>query len=150
MAESDDEYWLRVAIEESRKCPPADGAFSVGAVVVRDGVELARGYSRETDPAVHAEEAALARLAGTDLAGATVYSSLEPCSARRSRPLTCTQLIIASRASRVVFAWREPAVFVDCHGAEELAAAGVEVVELPALAGAVREVNRHLLSAREP
>src|SRR2546430_10850930 len=98
MAESDDEYWLRVAVEESRKCPPADGAFSVGAVVVRDGVELARGYSRETDPAVHAEEAALARLAGTDLAGATVYSSLEPCGERGSRPRTCTQLIIASGA----------------------------------------------------
>jgi pyrimidine deaminase RibD-like protein len=155
MAESDDEYWLRVAIEESRKCPPAEGAFSVGAVVVRDGVELARGYSRETDPAVHAEEAALAKLAGTDpastdLAGATVYSSLEPCSKRRSRPRTCAQLIIGSGARRVVFAWREPTVFVDGHGAEELASAGVEVVELPALAGAVQEVNAHLLSAREP
>jgi pyrimidine deaminase RibD-like protein len=145
MREHGDGYWLGVAVEEGRKCPPADGAFSVGAVVVRDGVELARGHSRETDPTVHAEEAALARLAGTDLAGATVYSSLEPCSARRSRPRTCSQLIIDSGARRVVFAWREPAVFVDCHGAEELAAAGVEVLELPALAGAVREVNAHLL-----
>jgi diaminohydroxyphosphoribosylaminopyrimidine deaminase/5-amino-6-(5-phosphoribosylamino)uracil reductase len=146
MAGSADEHWLRVAVEEGRKAPPAGGAFSVGAVVVRDGVELARGYSRETDATVHAEEAALAKLAGTDLTGATVYSSLEPCSVRRSRPRTCSQLIIASGARRVVFAWREPAVFVDCHGAEELAAAGLEVVELPALADAVREVNRHLLA----
>jgi pyrimidine deaminase RibD-like protein len=140
-----DEYWLREAIEESRRCPPADGAFSVGAVVVRDGVALARGRSRETDPRGHAEEVALARLAGQDLTGATVYSSLEPCSRRRSRPRTCTQLIIAAGATRVVFAWREPAVFVDCHGAEELAAAGVEVVELPELAPAVQEINAHLL-----
>lgn len=152
MADHGDGYWLRAAVEEGRKCAPAAGAFSVGAVVVRDGVELARGHSRETDPTAHAEEVALAKLAGTDLTGATVYSSLEPCSARRSRPRTCTQLIIASGARRVVFAWREPAVFVDCHGAEQLTAAGVEVVELPALADAVRDVNRHLLdtSTRPP
>jgi pyrimidine deaminase RibD-like protein len=46
----------------------------------------------------------------------------------------------------VVFAWREPSIFVDCEGAELLRAAGVEVVEVPDLAGEVREVNRHLLA----
>ncbi|GAA4211119.1 dCMP deaminase [Actinocatenispora rupis] len=139
-----DRYWLRVAVEEARHCPPSTGAFSVGAVVVAaDGTELARGYSREVDEHVHAEESALAKLGGS-APGATVYSSLEPCSRRRSRPRTCTQLIVASGAARVVFAWREPALFVDCHGAEELAAAGLTVVELPELAPLVREVNAHL------
>jgi hypothetical protein len=46
----------------------------------------------------------------------------------------------------VVFALREPSVFVDCRGAEELAEAGVTVVELPELAGQVRDVNAHLIS----
>nr|MDT0666433.1 dCMP deaminase [Micromonospora sp. DSM 115978] len=82
------------------------------------------------------------------LTGVTIYSSLEPCSARASRPRTCTELILAAGIRRVVFAWREPAVFVDCHGAELLAAGGVEVVELPELAAVVRTVNAHLLDGR--
>jgi hypothetical protein len=42
-----DRYWLRVCIEESRKCPPSDTAFPVGAVIVdAEGQEIARGYSR--------------------------------------------------------------------------------------------------------
>jgi pyrimidine deaminase RibD-like protein len=145
---ADDRYWLGLAVEESRRCPPSDTAFSVGALVVTaDGVELARGHSREADPHVHAEEMALAKLVGDDrLPGSTVYSSLEPCSRRKSRLRTCTELIIAAGVRRVVFAWREPMIFVDCHGAEELAAAGVTVVELPELAPAVRAVNAHLLT----
>lgn len=140
-----DRYWLGVAVAEARRCPPSDTAFSVGAVVVGpDGAELARGYSREGDEHVHAEESALAKLGGS-APGATVYSSLEPCSRRKSRPRPCAELIVAAGAARVVFAWREPAVFVDCHGAEELAAAGLAVVELPELAPLVREVNAHLL-----
>ncbi|HVT67559.1 MAG TPA: dCMP deaminase, partial [Trebonia sp.] len=75
---------MRLAVSLARQCPPSATAFSVGAVVVAaDGTELARGFSREGgDPVVHAEEAALAKLAPGDprLAGATVYSTLEPCS----------------------------------------------------------------------
>lgn len=142
-----DPVLLRRAIELSRRCPRSDTAFAVGAVVVAaDGRELATGYSREGgDEHVHAEEAALAKLPAGAAAGGTVYSSLEPCSTRASRPTSCTRLILASGAARVVFAWREPAVFVEGHGAEELAAAGVEVVEVPELADAVREINAHLL-----
>jgi diaminohydroxyphosphoribosylaminopyrimidine deaminase/5-amino-6-(5-phosphoribosylamino)uracil reductase len=81
---------------------------------------------------------------GPGLATATLYSSLEPCSVRASRPRTCTELILAAGMRRVVFAWREPAVFVDCQGAEILAAAGVEVVELPEFAAVARSVNAHL------
>jgi diaminohydroxyphosphoribosylaminopyrimidine deaminase/5-amino-6-(5-phosphoribosylamino)uracil reductase len=147
--DSEDRGWLRRAIELSRRCPPSDTAFSVGAIVVSAaGGEIASGYSREADGRVHAEEAALAKITPDDsrLAGATIYSSLEPCSARRSRPRSCTQLILAAGLARVVFAWREPAVFVaDARGAELLAGAGLVVVELTDLAGGVRDVNRHLL-----
>lgn len=140
--------WLAEAIDLSRRCPPSAGAFSVGAVVVgADGERLASGHSREDDPHAHAEESALGKLAGEPrLAGATLYSSLEPCSVRRSRPRTCTELIVAAGIARVVFAWREPSVLVaECRGAEELAEAGIEVRELPELRSAVIEVNRHLL-----
>ncbi|MGH2733035.1 MAG: deaminase [Actinomycetota bacterium] len=143
-----DRSWLEVAIDLARRCPGSEAAFSVGAVIVdADGHELSRGYSRENDPHVHAEESALGKLDSDDprLTGATMYSSLEPCSERKSRPRACTQLILAARIPRVVFAWREPAVFVEGHGAEELAAAGVTVVEVPELAEAARDLNAHLL-----
>ncbi|WP_432932729.1 deaminase [Microbispora sp. CA-135349] len=140
-----DRQWLMAAIELARKCPPSTTAFSVGAIVVDgEGREVSRGYSRETDPHVHAEEAALAKLNmmdGPDLTGATIYSTLEPCSERRSRPRTCTQLIIEAGIPRVVIAWREPSLFVaDCQGVELLAGNGIEVLEvldLAAAAGAV-------------
>jgi riboflavin-specific deaminase-like protein len=141
-----DDHWLRAAVDLSRRCPPSATAFSVGAVVVAaDGEVIAEGWSREGDPVVHAEESALAKAAGDPrLREATIYSSLEPCSRRRSRPRTCAALIAEAGIRRVVFALREPAVFVDGRGAEELRAAGVRVVELPEFAELVRAVNAHL------
>lgn len=150
MTHADDVTWMERAIELSRKCPPAEGAFSVGAIIVgADGEELAHGYSRETDAHVHAEESALAKLPADDprLAGATLYSTLEPCSERKSRPLTCTQLILRSPVRHVVIAWREPSLLVaDCVGVETLRSEGITVLELPDLADEARAVNAHLLS----
>ncbi|ARZ68729.1 dCMP deaminase [Streptomyces albireticuli] len=121
----------------------------MGAVIVgADGNEISYGYSRETDLHVHAEESALSKLSGSDarLVNATLYSTLEPCSERKSRPLTCTQLVLRSGIRRVVIAWREPDLFVgDCVGVEALRTAGVEVVELPDMAEEARTVNVHLL-----
>jgi diaminohydroxyphosphoribosylaminopyrimidine deaminase/5-amino-6-(5-phosphoribosylamino)uracil reductase len=139
---------MRRAIELAHRCPPAPGAYSVGAVIVgADGEELAAGYSRETDDSVHAEEAALVKLPADDprLATATLYSTLEPCSKRASRPRPCARLILDAGIRRVVIAWREPDLFVTgVDGVELLAAHGVEVVELSDLADAAREPNRHL------
>jgi pyrimidine deaminase RibD-like protein len=135
------------AIELASSSPVSAEAFSVGALIVdADGGVLATGYSRETDPKVHAEESAMAKLTPGDprLAGATIYTSLEPCSVRASRPLSCTALILRAGIPRIVFAWREPALFVDCEGAELLRAAGREVIEIPELAARVRATNSHL------
>jgi pyrimidine deaminase RibD-like protein len=151
----DDEKWMRIAIELAWLAPRSLEAYSVGAVIVgADGAELSRGSSREGgDPNLHAEEAALGKLSPGDprLAGATVYSTLEPCSQRKSRPRTCTELIIATRAAgkagveRVVLAWREPALFVaDCQGVELLERVGIEVTELPELSALAKAPNRHL------
>jgi len=141
----DDLAWLRLACELAALCPPSQTAFSVGAVVVgADGREIVRGYSRENDPHDHAEESALKKTAA-DLRGTTIYSSLEPCGERKSRPLTCTDLILRAGIGRVVFAWREPSLFVEGQGVERLLAAGVEVVELPEPADLARLPNAHLL-----
>jgi diaminohydroxyphosphoribosylaminopyrimidine deaminase / 5-amino-6-(5-phosphoribosylamino)uracil reductase len=143
-----DRRWLRQAIELSRRCPPSPTAFAVGAVVVADdGSVLATGYSREGSPLDHAEEAALAKLDLADprLAGATIYSTLEPCAARASRPCPCAQLIIEAGLRRVVIAWLEPPVFAAGGGAGVLRAAGVTVVEVPDLAPEARAVNAAVL-----
>lgn len=148
MPQLDDQRWMTRAIELAHRCPPATGAYSVGAVLVsEDGEEISCGFSREVDDAVHAEESALAKIDPDDprLATATIYSTLEPCSQRTSRPRSCTQLILAAKIPRVVIAWREPGLFVaDCQGYELLTAAGVTVVELPELAERARAMNAHL------
>ena len=149
-----DRRFLRWAVELSRLCPPSATAFSVGAVLVgEDGEVLATGFSREQGHHDHAEEVALRKLAqrkpGPDprLRHATLYSSLVPCGARASRPVTCVQHIVAAGIPRVVFAWREPRLFTDGEGAEQLRAAGVAVTEVPELAGRARAVNAHLVGS---
>lgn len=140
---------MTAAIELSRRAPRTPTNYAVGAIVVdHRGVPLATGHTGEAGPRDHAEEVALAKLAGrpgTDLSRATVYSSLEPCTTRRSRPGTCADLILAAGVGRVVIALREPLVFADCHGVEHLREHGVRVIEIGELAALVRQVNAHVL-----
>ena len=107
----DDSYWMREALAEARKGvgltspnPP------VGAVVVKEGKELGRGWHRAAG-GPHAERVALhnAKEAhGPDAtAGSTVYVSLEPCSTR-GRTGACTDLLIAEGVSRVVWGADDP------------------------------------------
>ena len=143
-----DARFLRAAIELSRQCPPSDAAFSVGAIIVAaDGEIMATGFSREQDPYDHAEEVALGQVDLVDprLPTATIYSSLVPCGARASRPVTCVQHILAAGIPRVVFAWREPPIFTEGRGAEQLRAAGITVVEIPELARAASAINARVL-----
>jgi diaminohydroxyphosphoribosylaminopyrimidine deaminase/5-amino-6-(5-phosphoribosylamino)uracil reductase len=144
-----DVHWLAAAIECSRLSPPAPDHYAVGAVIVgADGRVLATGFTGESDPHYHAEEAALAKLPGVDLTGATLYSSLEPCTTRRSRPHSCAALTVDAGLRRVVIALREPPVFADGRGVETLLAAGVEVREMPEFGPLVAEVNEHILSRK--
>ena len=160
-----DRRFLRWAVELSRLSPPSATAFSVGAVIVSESGEvLSTGYSREQFDHDHAEEVALRKLGSTlpppsaappagvapyapdpRLRGATIYSSLAPCGARASRPVTCVQHILAAGIPRVVFAWREPRLFTDGRGAEQLRAAGAEVIELADLAPDAARINAHLV-----
>jgi pyrimidine deaminase RibD-like protein len=145
-----DEDWLREAVELSTLCPVSQTAYAVGAILVTDGgTELSRGYSRETDSLVHAEEALLGKLPRrwTDLRQTTMYSSLEPCSIRRSRPFPCAQLILDAGVTRVVFALREPHLLANCRGAEMLVQAGVEVREIHSFGPLVRQANSHLIGS---
>jgi len=146
-----DERWVREAVELSRRCVPSATAFSVGAILVsQSGAVISTGFSRERDPKDHAEEGALARAADSgrpDLAAATIYSSLEPCRGRVSRPRPCAELIVAAGIRRVVVAWLEPPLFMPGGGAAWLRGQGVTVIEVPEAAAAARAVNAHLFPA---
>ncbi|WP_030436319.1 dCMP deaminase [Actinoplanes subtropicus] len=140
-----DRLLLTAAIDLSRLSPPAPTHYAVGALLADDtGAVLTTGYTGETDPHVHAEEAALAKLTPTDRP-VTLYTSLEPCTVRKSRPTPCTHLILTTSLTRVVLALREPLLFADCHGIETLRHHGIEVIEIPDLGHRVRDINAHLL-----
>jgi pyrimidine deaminase RibD-like protein len=80
-----------------------------------------------------------------EIGAATLYSSLEPCRYRASRPRPCAELIIEAGVRRVVIAWLEPPLFAVGGGAALLREAGVAVVEIPELAAAARAVNAAVL-----
>jgi len=148
-----DIHWLRRAIELSRRCPPSPTAYSVGAAIVAaDGTLIAAGFSREADPHDHAEEVALAKVPPGDsrLPMATLYSSVEPCGVRSSRPCPCSQLIIDAGVRRVVYAWREPPLLAPGGGGRQLRAAGAIVIEVPELAPEARQVNAHIIPPADP
>lgn len=148
IATAADWEWLRQAIKLSRCCPPSASAFCVGAVIVAaDGDIIATGFSRQHAPHDHAEEGALAAVDPGDLrlSAATLYSSLEPCRFRASRPRPCVELIIAAGLRRVVIAWLEPPVFAQGGGAGLLRSSGVTVVEIPEFAAEARAVNAPVL-----
>ncbi|MEX0781194.1 MAG: bifunctional diaminohydroxyphosphoribosylaminopyrimidine deaminase/5-amino-6-(5-phosphoribosylamino)uracil reductase RibD [Dehalococcoidia bacterium] len=96
----------------------------VGAVVVRDGVVIARGATQPPG-GLHAEAAALGEV---DAQGATVYVTLEPCApfeGKRTPP--CSDALVAAGVGRVVVAMLDPDPRVGGRGVERLRAAGVEV-----------------------
>ena len=107
---------MRLAIDLAHLCPPSETAYSVGAVIVDEhGEEISRGFSRE-DARMHAEESALAKLPPDDrrLPGSTIYSTLEPCSQRRSGTRACAQLILDAGIHRAaVGAAGDPVAHVD-------------------------------------
>jgi len=97
---------------------------AVGAVVVKDGQVVGRGRTQPPG-GPHAEVMAL-REAGDAARGATVYSTLEPCS-HTGRTGPCTEAIIEAGAAEVVFAMHDPDEQVDGRGEARLRQAGLRV-----------------------
>src|ERR1700737_331392 len=97
---------------------------AVGAVVVKDGVIVARGWTQPGGPP-HAEPEALKR-AGEAARGATLYVTLEPCSHVGKSP-PCADAIIAAGIARVVSAIEDPNPEVAGQGHAKLRAAGITV-----------------------
>lgn len=95
------------ALELAREAHAA-GEVPVGAVVVKEGAVIGRGYNRpisSSDPSAHAEMIALrdaaARLGNYRLAGCDLFVTLEPC-------VMCAGAIMHARIDRLVFGARDP------------------------------------------
>src|SRR5438132_1856188 len=97
---------------------------AVGAVVVKDGVIIGRGWT-QPGGRPHAEPEALKR-AGEAARGATLYVTLEPCSHVGKSP-PCADAVIAAGIARVVSAIEDPNPEVAGQGHAKLRAAGITV-----------------------
>jgi diaminohydroxyphosphoribosylaminopyrimidine deaminase/5-amino-6-(5-phosphoribosylamino)uracil reductase len=97
---------------------------AVGAVVVKDGVIVGRGWT-QPGGRPHAEPEAL-KQAGEVARGATLYATLEPCSHHGKSP-PCADAIIAAGIARVVSAIEDPNPEVAGQGHARLRAAGITV-----------------------
>ena len=124
---NDDLHWMEAALAEACKGigrtapnPP------VGAVIVKNGLVLGRGWHRAAGQP-HAEREALADAAGKDVRGSTAYITLEPCSTQGRTP-PCTQGLIDAGVARVVYACVDQNPAHAGRADEILTAAGVEVV----------------------
>jgi diaminohydroxyphosphoribosylaminopyrimidine deaminase / 5-amino-6-(5-phosphoribosylamino)uracil reductase len=97
---------------------------AVGAVVVKDGVIVGRGWT-QPGGRPHAEPEALGRV-GEAARGATLYVTLEPCSHLGKSP-PCADAIVAAGIARVVSAVEDPNPEVAGKGHARLRAAGIAV-----------------------
>lgn len=122
-----DTKWMRLALDLAEL---GEGEVHpnplVGAVVVREGRVVGRGYHRRFG-GPHAEVFALDEAADA-ARGATLYVTLEPCCHHGKTP-PCTDRIIATGIRRVVLAAGDPNPAVDGGGIRCLRAAGIEVTE---------------------
>jgi tRNA(adenine34) deaminase len=117
-----DEAFMREALELAAEAARA-GEVPVGAVVVREGRVIGRGYNRpisSSDPTAHAEIVALRDAAAREknyrLVDCDLYVTLEPCA-------MCVGAMVHARIARVVYGTRDP----------KTGACG-SIVDLPALA----------------
>ena len=146
-----DADFLREALDLARKGRgQASPNPMVGAVIVRDGQVVGRGYHVYQN-VKHAEIVALEE-AGEAARGATLYINLEPCS-HQGRTGPCADALIAAGIARVVASMKDPNPLVAGDGFAKLRNAGIAVEIDEQSAPAARKLNEafvHFMRTRRP
>jgi pyrimidine deaminase RibD-like protein len=150
----DDLKFMRMAIDEARKCQGEDGRVhpKVGAVVVLNGEVLATAHRGELADGDHAEFTALdKKLAAVKAAGATVYTTLEPCTVRSPEKTPCADRLIARRVGRVVIGMLDPNPDICGRGFWLLREAGIATDVFPnELMAELEDLNRDFIHHHRP
>ena len=123
-----DHQWMSQALAEANKSLYLSNPNPrVGCVIVKDALVIGRGHTQQVG-GPHAEVCALAdaRTQGFDVAGSTIYVTLEPCN-HTGRTPPCVDALIAAQPAMVVVAMSDPNPLVAGKGLERLKAAGIEV-----------------------
>ncbi len=145
-AASADYKFARLAIDEARKSVAENDGRPhpmVGAVIVKNGQLLATAHRGEV-AGNHAEYMVLERkLADSAVAGATVYTTLEPCTTRNHPKIPCADRLIERKIGRVVIGMLDPDPRITGRGQRRLRDANI-ITELFShdLMAEVEELNR--------
>jgi pyrimidine deaminase RibD-like protein len=140
-----DTDFCRLAVDEARKSILEDaGKPMVGAVVAKDGNLLAMAHRGEI-PNNHAEYIALeVKLSDAVLAGASVYTTLEPCSTRNHPKIPCAERLVQRKVGRVFIGMLDPNPDIQGHGVRLLRDANIAVQFFPEeLMKEIEELNRN-------
>ena len=144
------EQFMRAALLEAKKgCGFVNPNPMVGAVIVKDGAIIGRGYHRKYG-GPHAERIALASCYPAP-PGSTLYVTLEPCCHYGKTP-PCTEAILESGIPTVVIGTPDPNRLVAGKGIKILRDAGIEVI-CGVLAEECRELNEvffHYIIKKQP
>jgi diaminohydroxyphosphoribosylaminopyrimidine deaminase / 5-amino-6-(5-phosphoribosylamino)uracil reductase len=140
-----DSDWLDAAAAiAARGRPLSRPNPAVGAVIVREGRVIGRGWTR-SGGRPHAEADALAQ-AGDAARGATAYVTLEPCAHESARGPACAMLLREAGIARVVSGCEDPDPRTAGEGLALLRAAGI-AAELLASPAASRSLEGYLMRA---
>lgn len=124
---SGDEYWMQQALEKAMSAVGRSHPNpTVGCVIVKDGRLIASGAT-EVHGGRHAERVAIQSVADrSQLRGATLYVTLEPCSHTGRQP-PCAELVASCGFARCVAAVGDPNPLVGGNGFRRLRETGLEV-----------------------
>lgn len=116
---------MNIAIEEQNKCTLYP---KVGAVIAKDGKVLSKAFRSEKSKE-HAERTAIEKLNQSELKGATMITTLEPCVKIKDpqSKTSCTDLIIESGFSSVIIGVLDPNGQIYCQGFEQLLSNDIKV-----------------------